>query len=132
MKYKSKFQDVWLEDEKSKVWLQKDIDETQAYCRLCMKVFSITTHGKTSLSFHTSGETHKARVVCANQKTLTPLITSSQQKNDSRESSKTTETKTLTPLATSSQQQTTENETQEETVSKNPTSFFIAEDVIFC
>ena len=44
VKYKSRFQNAWLEDEELKVWFQKD--KTQAYCRLCMKASSIATEVK--------------------------------------------------------------------------------------
>ena len=36
-------------------WLRKDKNETQAFCRLCLKSFSVASHGKTSLTFHASG-----------------------------------------------------------------------------
>ena len=107
-KYKSKFQDSWLENEEFKVWLQKDKDDTQAYCKLCMKSFSIATHGKTSLSSHASGEKHKSRIPSVSQRTLMPVSKSVQQKTVEEEKDKTTETKIC---------------------EKNATSYFIAEDV---
>ena len=114
VKYKSKFQDVWLEDEEFKVWLQKEKVDTQAYCTLCKKSFSIVTHGKMSISLHASGEKHKARILSATQRTLLPFATSSaQQKDDVEEKTKTNETKI------------------DDTVSKKTSrsSYFISEEV---
>ena len=72
VKYKSRFQ-AWLEDEEFKVWLQRDKDETQVYCRLWMKAFPIATHGKTSLSLQASREKYKARILSATQRILVAL-----------------------------------------------------------
>lgn len=111
VKYKSKFQDNWLEDEEYKVWLQKDSkDETQAYCKLCMKSFSIASLGKSSISSHASGEKHKSRIPSTKQRTLVPLA-KSLQSDDGDKGKKKTETKAC------------------ETTIKNPTSYFISEDV---
>lgn len=115
-KYKSKFQDSWLEEEEFKVWLQKRKDETQAYCKLCMKSFSISSHGRTSLTTHASGEKHKSKIPSTNQRTLMSLVKTLENKTIEEEKSKTPE---------EGSSKTIENKTFE----KKATSYFIAEDV---
>lgn len=57
IKYKSKFQDSWLSDDKYKKWVQKcDGDVYSARCKACCKVFSVAGQGVKALDTHAKGK----------------------------------------------------------------------------
>ena len=56
VKYKSHFQDLWLTDSEFSGWLKKDKSNTNAFCKVCMKSFSVANHGKKSLQLHAAGD----------------------------------------------------------------------------
>ena len=65
-KYKTNFQDIWLENEKYVSWLEKDIkgNSSLARCKVCSKTFSISSMGIKALYAHTNGTKHKERLPC--------------------------------------------------------------------
>ena len=61
-KYKSNFQDLWLQNETFKTWLQKKPgDPYKARCKVCAKGISVGLHGITALFSHADGTKHKER-----------------------------------------------------------------------
>ena len=58
-KYKSSFQEIWLNNEKYSLWLQKDEDTSLARCKVCSKSFSVAAKGIKALDTHTNGAKHK-------------------------------------------------------------------------
>ena len=62
-KYKSNFQDRWLQNETFKTWLQrKPGDSYKVRCKVCAKDISIELHGITVLFCHADGNKHKERL----------------------------------------------------------------------
>ena len=62
-KYKSNFQDLWLQNETFKTWLQKKRgDPYKARCKVCAKDISVGLHGITALFSHADGTKHKERL----------------------------------------------------------------------
>ena len=62
-KYKSNFQDLWLQNETFKTWLQeKPGDSCKARCKVCAKDISVELHGITALFSHADGNKHKERL----------------------------------------------------------------------
>ena len=62
-KYKSNFQDCWLQNETFKTWLQrKPGDSYKVRCKVCAKDISIELHGITVLFCHADGNKHKERL----------------------------------------------------------------------
>ena len=90
-KYKCYFQEIWLDDPEFSSWLRKDKSETQAFYRLCLKSFSVASHGKTSLTLHASGEKHKSRMPSNTQSTLAPFVATSQVKDSKTDDQKESE-----------------------------------------
>ena len=69
IKYKSKFQDSWLEEEEFKTWLQRDDkDETSAFCKVCWKSFSIVNSEIENVKQHAKGNKHLERCPSGNSK----------------------------------------------------------------
>ena len=58
-KYKSSFQEIWLNNEKYSLWLQKDEDTRLARCKVCSKSFSVAAKGIKALDAHANGAKHK-------------------------------------------------------------------------
>ena len=57
---KCKFSDTWLNEDKYKLWLEKDTaDKRVAYCKLCRKKFTLGTMGYKALDSHMNAEKHK-------------------------------------------------------------------------
>ena len=55
-KYKSNFQNLWLQNETFKTWLQKKPgDPYKAWCKVCAKDISAGLHGITALFSHADG-----------------------------------------------------------------------------
>ena len=62
-KYKSNFQDCWLQNETFKTWLQrKPGDSYKARSKVCAKDISIELHGITVLFCHADGNKHKEKL----------------------------------------------------------------------
>ena len=61
-KYKSSFQEIWLNNKKYSLWLQKDKDTSLSRCKVCSKSFSVAAMGIKALHAHTSGAKHKDRL----------------------------------------------------------------------
>ena len=62
-KYKSNFQDLWLQNETFKTWLQeKPGDSCKVRCKVCAKDISVELHGITALFSHADGNKHKERL----------------------------------------------------------------------
>ena len=51
-KYKSSFQDEWLSNGLYKTWVEKVDDKHKAYCKVCMKSFSVSGRGVKALDIH--------------------------------------------------------------------------------
>ena len=62
VKYDYSFQDKCLTESEFGTWLKRDKDLTKAYCRLCMKNFSVAKHGVKALVVHACGSKHKSRL----------------------------------------------------------------------
>ena len=63
VKYKTNFQDIWLENEDFKLWLKKvENNPHMARCKVCAKDISIATHGITALITHAKGSKHQERL----------------------------------------------------------------------
>ena len=58
-KYKSSFQEIWLNNEKYSLWLQKDEDTSLARCKVCSKLFSVAAMGIKALDAHANGAKYK-------------------------------------------------------------------------
>ena len=108
-KYKTYFNEQWLEDERFKSWLKSDPkDRTVAYCKVCCKSFNIGVGGIESVKQHAKGVKHSQKVAPpSDNKTISFTSTSSTQKDAS--------SKTLVPVQTTipisvSNKQTTEAE----------------------
>ena len=62
-KYKSNFQDLWLQKETFKTWLQKKSgDPYKARCKFCAKDTSVGLPSITALFSHADGTKHKERL----------------------------------------------------------------------
>ena len=62
-KCKSNFQDLWLQNEKSKTWQKKMPGDTyKARRKVCAKDISVRLHGITALFSHADGTKHKERL----------------------------------------------------------------------
>ena len=48
-KYKSSFQEIWLNNKKYSLWLQKDEDTSLSRCKVCSKPFSVAAMGMKAL-----------------------------------------------------------------------------------
>ena len=70
-------QSIWLGHLGFSSWLRKGKSETQAFCLLCLKSFSVANHRKTSFTLHASGEKHKSRTPSNTQNTLAPFVVAS-------------------------------------------------------
>ena len=57
---KCKFQAKWMLIDPYASWLQKGSDSDTAYCKLCMREFSISSRGFAQLRVHHEGKTHMA------------------------------------------------------------------------
>ena len=57
-KYKTSFQDIWLEDDKYKLWLSRASDSYSAKCTVFSKVFSVADQGIKALGTHAKGTKH--------------------------------------------------------------------------
>lgn len=82
VKYKSHFQDLWLTDSEFSGWLKKDKSNTNAFCKVCMKSFSVANHGKKSLQLHAAGDKHKSRLPSDSQTKLVQLVSNRKENND--------------------------------------------------
>lgn len=59
---KTLFNSAWLQDENFSSWLKKDNNNTNAaYCKFCMKSFSLSNMGRQALLSHASGNKHKSK-----------------------------------------------------------------------
>ena len=65
-----RFKDKRLTESEFSFWLKRDKDFTKAYCRLCIKNFSLAKHGVKALVMHASGSKHKARLPVGSQTEL--------------------------------------------------------------
>ena len=62
VKYKCKFQEEWLCDERIKSWLRKfDNVSHDAFCKFCQERFSIAGQGVKQIESHIKGEKHKLK-----------------------------------------------------------------------
>ena len=61
-KYKSSFQEIWLNNKKYSLWLQKDEDTSLSRCKLCSKSFSVAAMGIKALDAYANGTKHKDRL----------------------------------------------------------------------
>ena len=61
-KYKSSFQEIWLNNKKYSLWLQKDEDTSLSRCKLCSKSFSVAAMGIKVLDAYANGTKHKDRL----------------------------------------------------------------------
>ena len=57
-KYKTSFQDIWLEDDKYKLWLSWASDSYSTKCKGCSKVFSVAGQWIKALDTHAKGTNH--------------------------------------------------------------------------
>ena len=62
-KYKTNFQDLWLQNETFETWLQKKLgDPYKARCKVCAKDISVGLHGITAFISHADGTENKERL----------------------------------------------------------------------
>ena len=62
-KYKSNFQDLWLQNETFETWLQKKLgDPYKARCKVCAKDISVGLHGLRAFISHADGTKNKERL----------------------------------------------------------------------
>ena len=57
-KNKCSFRDEWLASERFGCWIKKCSDKHKAYCKKCLKEFSVAGLGVKALNIHTSGKAH--------------------------------------------------------------------------
>ena len=57
-KYKSSFQEIWLNNKKYSLWLQKDEDTSLSRCKVCSKSFSVAAMGIKALDAYANGTKH--------------------------------------------------------------------------
>ena len=58
-KYKTHFQDIWLENPSFKWWVLKHPkDNYMAHCNVCVKDISIAAHGIKAILRHSEGSKH--------------------------------------------------------------------------
>lgn len=62
VKYKAKFQDIWVNDDRYSQWVQKCDDLYSARCKVCSKIISVAGLGVKALDKHAEGIKHKQRV----------------------------------------------------------------------
>ena len=61
-KYKCKFQNVWLTDERFHAWISKAENDPHApFCSFCQKSFSVAEQSIKQLESHMKGEKHKQK-----------------------------------------------------------------------
>ena len=61
-KYKCKFHNAWLTDERFCAWIRKaENDLHAAFCSFCQKSFSVAGQGIKQLKSHMKGEKHKQK-----------------------------------------------------------------------
>ena len=71
VKYKAKFQDIWLQNAKYSLWLQKCADDlSSAKCKVCSKIISVGGLGVKALEIHAQGSKHQQRMP-VNNNTIT-------------------------------------------------------------
>ena len=57
------FNAEWLLDDDNRLWLaQVKDDRHSAFCKVCLRKFSIASMGKAALKFHKNGASHKKRI----------------------------------------------------------------------
>ena len=61
-KYKTSFQEIWLNSKKYSLWLQKDEDTSLSRCKVYSKSFSVAAMGIKALDAHANGTKHKDRL----------------------------------------------------------------------
>lgn len=77
---KAIFNSAWLLDEKFSSWIKKDDNNPNAaYCKFCMKSFSLSNMGRQALLSHASGNKHKSKEI--NQMNSMKLDVSVSRKN---------------------------------------------------
>ena len=76
-KYKSHFQDIWLENKLFKCWLQKHDNIHMARCKVCAKNILVANQGMKALTVHAEGDKHKKQLPIDDQ----PSISFSKSKN---------------------------------------------------
>ena len=74
-KYKCKFQNTWLTDERFRAWIRKaENDPHTAFCSFWQESFSVAGQGIEQLESHMKGEKHKQKTppdpAASKQKTL--------------------------------------------------------------
>ena len=68
------FSDLWLNDDRYRLWLLRGPDKHKAKCRYCLKVFDIGNMGESALKSHMEGKKHIALLKNAS---VTTQLTSS-------------------------------------------------------
>ena len=82
-KYKSSFQDEWLSNEVYKKWVKKVTDDKhKAYCKVCMKSFSVSGLGVKALEIYSKGKIHMQKCP-SNQQQLQFQLDKSDEPADS-------------------------------------------------
>ena len=100
--YKTKFQDIWLQDDKYIKWLQKvDNDPYSGRCKVCAKVISISGQGVKALDTHASGKKHQMNLPVDVQSAI--LFRTASATTSTSGTTTATTTTTATSVATKSQ-----------------------------
>ena len=60
-KHKSSFQNEWLVNVNYSCWVKKANDKHKAYCKICLKEFSVSRQGIKVLDVHAEGKGHKEK-----------------------------------------------------------------------
>ena len=62
MAHSTRFNRDWLSKADYKPWLASVEDVTKAYCKMCMKTFSLSNMGEIAVKSHASGKKHQTAV----------------------------------------------------------------------
>ena len=82
-KYKTSFPDEWLSNEVYKKWVKKVTDDKhKAYCKVCMKSFSVSGLGVKALEIHSKRKIHMQKCP-SNQQQLQFQLDKSDEPADS-------------------------------------------------
>ena len=66
-KCKTSYQNEWLSNELYKTWVKKVDNKHKAYCKVCMKSFSVSRLGVKALDIHAEMKSHLLKCPPSNQ-----------------------------------------------------------------
>ena len=102
LKYKSKFQDAWLRNQKYNIWLEKVADdEHSARCKVCCKVFSVAGQGVKALDTHATGKKHQQKIPVDTESAISFGMSQQSESPESSQSSSVSTSSSSAPKQTS-------------------------------